>query len=271
MSNNIRELTPFLKWVGGKRWFVQKYLNVFPKEYSRYYEPFVGGGAAFFSLAPPQSVLSDINEEITNLYIVMRDNPLKLKYFMQKHQKNHSSEYYYFIRAKSYSDNIERAARTLYLNRTCFNGLYRVNRSGQFNVPIGTKNNCVYDIDYFEDYSKTLKQSIIRTEDFGIAISRAKEDDLIFADPPYVSTQNQDGFIKYNEKLFTWADQERLLKKLVEARAQGVNIVATNANFNEIKEMYLQKDFNVVEIERCSTVAGNNSKRGVVKELLITS
>lgn len=271
MSEEELEITPFLKWAGGKRWFIQKYKSVFPNEYKDYYEPFIGGGAVLFSLLPQHAVISDINAEITNLYIVMRDNPLKLKDLMQKHQKKHSKDYYYYIRKECYSDCAEKAARTLYLNRTCFNGLYRVNKNKQFNVPIGTKMNCIYDVDFFETYSQILKNSIIRTEDFSVALSRAKDGDLVFADPPYVSTQNPEGFIKYNENLFTWSDQQRLLKDLVEARERGVKIVATNANFSEIKEMYVKTGFNVSEIERLSTIAGKNNKRGIVKELLIIS
>ncbi len=268
MSNNM---TPFLKWAGGKRWFVHKHIDIIPRDFNCYYEPFVGSGAVFFALSPKTAVISDINDELINLFVIMRDHPDELKYHMLEHQHNHSKDYYYYIRSSNFPDNIRKAARTLYLNRTCFNGLYRVNKNGQFNVPIGTKKNCIYDIQKFDCYSKLLKNAIIRKEDFRTSIARAKEGDLVFADPPYVSAKNEKGFIKYNEKLFTWNDQIDLMKILIKAREYGVKIMSTNTNSKELKEMYLQNHFNVYELERNSTVAGNLANRKSVKEILIIS
>lgn len=268
---NDNAITPFLKWAGGKRWLVQKYMEIFPKNFKNYYEPFVGSGAVFFALSPKHAILSDINDELINLFLVMRDFPYELKHHMEIHQQNHSKEYYYKIRETNFSDKIGKAARTLYLNRTCFNGLYRVNKKGQFNVPIGTRQNCIYDIEKFDSYSKALQNTVIKKEDFRTAISRAEKGDLIFADPPYASTRNEDGFLKYNETLFTWNDQLTLFKKLVAARNCGVKIVSTNANSIELRQMYLQEHFKVYKMERNSTIAGKKISRKTVKELLIIS
>ena len=221
---------PFLKWPGGKRWFVKSYLDIFPKDYNNYYEPFLGGGSVFFALQPANGMLTDVNEELINTYVVMRDYPDKLRNIMLQHQQNHCNEYYYIMRNQSYTRTIEGAARFLYLNRTCFNGMYRVNKNGIFNVPIGTRDNCIADIELFEEYAKLLKGMQITTADFEVIIKKAKAGDLIFADPPYAVQKKQDGFIKYNDKLFTWADQERLCRCLSEANERGVYVVLTNVN-----------------------------------------
>lgn len=266
-----KEMTPFLKWPGGKQWFVKHNLEIFPDRFNNYYEPFLGGGAVFFALQPPKAVLSDVNTELINLYACMRDNPQELKRIMEEHQKQHSKQYYYNIRECDYKTDLEKAGRFLYLNRTCFNGIYRVNRQGKFNVPIGTKNNCIYDLDMFEKYSEVLKKIDLISSDFMNVIKNAKEKDLIFADPPYAVRKNQNGFIKYNDQLFKWQDQERLFESLLAARQRGASIVLTNANCREIWEMYKSAGFFLRKISRNSSIAGDVSKRGKTTELLITS
>ena len=149
--------------------------------------------------------------------------------------------------------------------------MYRVNKEGKFNVPIGTKNNCVYDIDLFDEYAQILKEANIFTDDFEKTIAKAKQGDLIFADPPYTVQKSQDGFIKYNDQLFTWNDQERLFNCLKEAKKRGVIIILTNVNCKEIREMYSSDGFFIKDLKRVSTIAGNATKRGVITELLITS
>lgn len=268
---NDEYIKPFLKWPGGKRWFVNKYLKIFPEKYNKYYEPFLGGGSVFFALLPSNAIIADINEELVNLYLIMRDNPNELRKLMETHQSKHSKEYYYHIRASRCCTEIEKAARFLYLNRTCYNGMYRVNRQGDFNVPIGTKSNCIYDIESFEKYSETLRNAEIRVDDFEDIINKAQENDLIFADPPYAAQNNPNGFIKYNDRLFTWKDQERLYNSLLNAKKRGAKVVITNVKCDEVYRMYEAGGFSVKEIERKSSIAGKSSKRGTVKELLITS
>lgn len=266
-----KEMTPFLKWPGGKQWLVRHNFDIFPGRFNNYYEPFLGGGAVFFALQPPKAVLSDINTELINLYACMRDYPQELKGIMEEHQRQHNKQYYYNIRGCEYATNLEKAGRFLYLNRTCFNGMFRVNRQGQFNVPIGTKNNCIYDLDMFEKYSELLKRADIINSDFVNVIENAKEGDLVFADPPYAVQKKQNGFIKYNDHLFTWKDQERLFESLLEAKRRGALIVLTNVNCREVKDMYQSEGFFWREISRISSMAGKASKRGKITELLITS
>lgn len=187
------------------------------------------------------------------------------------HNKLHNECYYYKMRSAQPSDPIDQAARFLYLNRTCYNGMYRVNKSGQFNVPIGTKKNCVYDLDLFDNYSKLLKDVRILTSDFSPVIHATRENDLIFADPPYTIKKNTAGFIKYNEKLFTWNDQVRLHTDLLSAKGRGARIIHTNINCDEIRELYAGSGFYISELSRHSCISGKASGRNIVTELLITS
>lgn len=262
---------PFLKWPGGKRWLIDQLIKMIPDDYIHYYEPFLGGGSVFFAIKPSHATISDINDELINLYIVMRDNPQELKGRMCAHNQLHSEDYYYQTRSVYPSDSIDQAARFLYLNRTCYNGMYRVNKQGQFNVPIGTKNNCMYDIDLFDSYSQMLKGARILKSDFSPVICSAGEKDLIFADPPYAVKKSATNFIKYNEKLFTWNDQIRLHRDLLKAKERGARIIHTNIDCAEIKELYIGSEFYVSELSRHSCISGKASGRNVVTELLITS
>lgn len=265
-------MNPFLKWPGGKRWLTSTIKDIAPQKYSKYYEPFLGGGAVFFSLIPEKAVISDINPELVNLYIVMRDHPIHLKKCLCSHHKLHSESYYYRIRSTLFTDPVEQAARFLYLNRTCYNGMYRVNRQGQFNVPIGTKRDCIYDIELFEEYSEALSNAEISTNDFATTIQQSTSGDLIFADPPYASARKKDtGFLKYNNQLFNWDDQIRLHNTLVSAKMRGVSVILTNANHQEIKDIYTNSGFFIKEVTRVSSIASKVENRTPVSELLITS
>lgn len=264
-------MNSFLKWPGGKKWFVNKFKELFPTNYNNYYEPFLGGGSVFFEIAPHNAILSDINDDLISLFEVMRDSNEDLISRLNQHQNKHSKEYYYSLRKIEPIDKIERAARMLYLNRTCFNGMYRVNKSGKFNVPIGSKVDCLYDINKFDEYSKALKNTVLLRSDFSEVIARTKLNDLIFADPPYTVSHNQNSFIKYNEILFSWEDQLRLLNNLSDAKDRGVNVISTNAYFDKIIDMYEERGFCITKLERHSNLASNISKRRQTEELLITS
>jgi DNA adenine methylase len=267
----INGLPSFLKWPGGKKWLIPQLKDIIPQNFNNYIEPFVGGGSVFFQISPLNAIISDVNNELINLYSVMRDFPQHLLKELETHQKSHNSEYYYNVRAKKYSQSIEKAGRFLYLNRACYNGMYRVNQQGEFNVPIGSKTNFIYDKDRFIDYSNALKKANIFQSDFGEIIQKAKKNDLIFADPPYTIAHNQNSFIKYNEKLFTWEDQKRLLKELFKAKEKGSLIILTNANYKDILDMYSESGFFVTIVKRYCSIAGNASKRNRIEELLITS
>ncbi|HWS28980.1 MAG TPA: Dam family site-specific DNA-(adenine-N6)-methyltransferase [Clostridia bacterium] len=262
---------PFLKWPGGKRWLIANYRHIFPAAYNHYFEPFLGGGSAFFSLMPQQATISDINGELVNTYRVMARKPAQLREKLLQHQEHHSATHYYAVRANVPSDPIERAARFLYLNRTCFNGMYRVNQLGYFNVPIGTKQQFIDDVYLFEEYARILQQAHICTQDFVDTIRGANEGDLVFADPPYTIAHNQNSFIKYNEKLFSWKDQKRLLNALIRARDRGSIIIATNAYYPALKKMYEDNHFYTQALHRFSSISGLADGRGTQEELLVSS
>ena len=267
----VINMKPFLKWPGGKQWLINKYINLFPLKFNSYFEPFLGGASVFFALQPEKAILSDINEEIINLYKVMRDYPEELTKILITHNEKHSEKYYYEIRRQNSKDNISRAARTLYLNRMCFNGIYRVNQKGEFNVPIGTKTNCIYDIDSFSNYSLILKSCEILINDFSVPIQLAKTNDLLFADPPYTSSIQDGCFIKYNDKLFSWDDQLRLHKDLCLAKAKGVHVILTNKDNQEIEDLYKNSGFFIMRMHRQSCIKAKKETTKTVSELFITS
>lgn len=216
------------------------------------------------------AIISDINSDLMEVYLVMRDYSEELKQKLLYHQRNHSKDYYYKVRAMRPRTSVNRAARFLYLNRTCFNGMYRVNCKGQFNVPIGSKKNFVNDVDDFQNYSKLLNNIQILSEDFSVTIGMAKHGDLLFVDPPYAMKEDAH-FLKYNDKLFDWKDQNRLFDCLINAREKGVHILMTNAYCDEIATMYRDANFYVSEETHICSIAGKTDKRKQVKELLISS
>lgn len=270
----VDRLTPFLKWAGGKRWFVARYGRVFPQSFNRYFEPFLGSAAVYFYLRPDEAILSDLNPELINTYNALRNTWRKVYSALAEHSNAHSEAYYYSVRASLPSSSVDRAARFLYLNRTCWNGLYRVNKRGEFNVPIGTKDSVLLDSDDFAGISSQLKDAKIKKVDFEETINCAGFEDLIFVDPPYTVRHNLNGFLKYgflkyNDKIFSWDDQLRLRDALVRADGRGAYIVMTNANHESIREIY--SDFHLASMPRHSVLSGVLHGRGATEELLITN
>src|SRR6266852_6834887 len=270
MSPCFDRCLPFLKWAGGKRWFAARYLDLLPPRFDRYIEPFLGSGALFFALNPPKAVLADLNGDLIETYVAIQKDWKRVSEILDKYQLAHSKEFYYLVRGSRPRSLASRAARLIYLNRTCWNGLYRVNVRGQFNVPMGTKENVVLASDDFCRISRMLRGASLVAADFESIICRARRKDLIFADPPYVTAHSQNGFLKYNEKLFSWDDQVRLMECLDKARRIGVRIVATNADTPSIRRLY-QRSFSICTATRPSVIAASSSHRGTSSELVITS
>ncbi|QVN00482.1 Dam family site-specific DNA-(adenine-N6)-methyltransferase [Pseudomonas rhodesiae] len=270
MNQNLKEkkIEPFLKWAGGKRWLIKARPEIFTETINDYYEPFLGGGAVFFHIAPKTSFLSDKNPALINLYNQIKNNYSLVKAHLENHQLLHCKEYYYAIRSTTFSCPTEQAAQFLYLNRTCFNGLFRVNLKGEFNVPIGTKKSVVFPEENFETISKVLQNSSIITADFEEIIDKAKFGDLVFADPPYTVKHNNNGFVKYNESIFSWEDQERLAHALYRAMRRGVKVISTNANHPSVRLLY-EEHFTILTLDRASVLAGKRSARGETTEILI--
>ena len=263
-------VVPPLKWAGGKRWLVERILRRISIPYSRLIEPFAGSAAAFFALRPSRAILCDNNVELINTYKCIRWNHQRLTSILQRHAHGHCKEYYYSIRSESPSDRFERAARLLYLNRTCWNALYRVNLKGQFNVPIGTKTSVMLPTDDFGLVSQALVDASLKHSDFQLAIREAGHGDLIFADPPYFCTSASGTFVKYTNPAFSWADQERLARSMRAAMARGAHFVLTNADTKALRTLY-ERTGHVSAIDRHSVISGQPKGRRRTTELLWTS
>lgn len=268
---NKSTVAPFLKWAGGKRWFIRNYTELLPTTYNRYIEPFLGGGSVFFHLRPKNALLGDVNSDVIAAYEGLKTNWQFLKRSLQYHQRVHSDNHYYKVRDTVPRDLLQQASRMIYLNRTCFNGIYRVNLNGKFNVPRGSKNKVLFEDDDFEGTSRLLKNANIRLADFEVLINEANKGDLIFADPPYTVRHNMNGFIKYNEKLFSWNDQERLAKALIRAKLRGALIVSTNANHVSIRELYEDEGFHIQPVSRYSSISASAESRKQFEELILLS
>lgn len=262
-------LEPFLKWPGGKRWFANRHLELVPEFSGKYIEPFAGSASLFFALSPKKAILSDVNPELANVYREVKLRHQKVLSLLQEHAARHSDKYYYQVRSENPTGKTERAARFIYLNRSCFNGIYRVNLKGEFNVPKGSKEKIILETDDFAATSKRLRGAKILCRDFEKVIDLAQNDDLVFADPPYTVRHNNNGFIKYNENLFSWSDQERLAAALARAVKRGAKILATNANHSSLVELYSAYGFATQPLSRFSSISGKGGARKMYEELLI--
>ena len=269
---------PFVKWAGGKRQILDKLKQHIPNKYDWYYEPFVGGGALFFELAPKKAVINDSNKELMNVYKVLCDHEkyIKMCKVLNSYEAKHSEEFYYEIRNMDKEKNFNRlsdykkAARTLYLNKSCFNGLYRVNSKGQFNVPFN-KNKKVntYDGENLLTIHMHLNMNDITIEniDFEESVKTAKKGDFVYFDPPYDSDTHT--FNSYTEEGFGKEEQRRLAKVFKELDGRGVYVMLSNHNTLLINELY--KDYNIHIIEAKRSINSKASKRGNVEELIITN
>lgn len=269
-ASPLLPISPFLKWAGGKRWLAKYIQEQIGDVNGRYIEPFLGSGAVFFRLRPKEALLNDANKDLVDTYRAIQQDPELVVRHLTSHHHKHSKEYYYRIRAYAPHCPFRRAARFIYLNRTCWNGLYRVNLSGVFNVPIGTKTSVLLPSDDWERICELLQGAQLFDGDFERVIDQAVQGDLIFADPPYTVKHNYNGFIKYNESLFSWADQKRLSLALLRAKGRGVSILATNANHESVIDLY-KDNFEIHTVERNSVLSGDPKFRGRFQELLIAS
>lgn len=260
---------PFLKWAGGKRWLIKNHPEVFFEDFKGYYEPFLGSGAVLFHLNPKEGVVSDLNADLINCYQCIKEDWKSVKELLSEHSFKHSDEYYYQVRSKVEEDRFLRAAQLIYLNRTCWNGLYRVNRQGVFNVPRGTKNSVILPDDDFKSVSEVLGYVDVVCSDFESSIENAAEGDLVFVDPPYTVMHNKNGFVKYNEKIFSWEDQIRLKCSVKRASERGAKVLVTNANHESVREIYGNGDFVITEKSRASVISGKPGGRGKSSEIII--
>lgn len=271
---------PFVKWVGGKRQLLRQFreLGLYPPEdfnpiTNTYYEPFVGGGAVFFDLLPKNAELSDLNNELVITYNVIKNNVDELIQSLQKHI--YDKEYYLEVRAKKIdnSSDVEVASRFIFLNRTGFNGLYRVNKSGQFNVPFGRYNNPVIcDEDNLRRVSDALQDVTITHQDYKNVLKTAKSGDFIYLDPPYYPINATSSFTSYTAEGFLEKEQTELRDTFLKLHEKGCFVMLSNSDTPFINELYSGLDgITINKITAGRSINSKSSGRGKITEVLVTN
>ena len=273
-------IKPYLKWAGGKRQLLAEIKRHLPKDINNYtyYEPFIGAGAVFFDLQPNKAVINDFNEQLILTYIAIKENVEVLIELLIKHKESNSEEYYYEIRNMDrYQDKfekltyIEKAARLIFLNKTCFNGLYRVNSQGFFNVPYGKfKNPAICEDIVLRQISNYLNSGDIEilTGDFEIAVQNADENSFVYFDPPYHSP-DKNNFTGYQANGFEEEQQERLRNVMIKMTNRGVKCLLSNADTEYIRELYAYGFFEIISVQAKRLINSDAAGRGNVKEVLI--
>lgn len=274
------KIKPFVKWAGGKTQVLSKIHELLPKTYNDYYEPFIGGGALLFDIQPKRAFINDVNCELVSAYNCFQDEVKynKLVELIISHENNHSEEYYYEVRQQDREpgfeslSNISKAARMIYLNKACFNGLYRVNSKGYFNVPSGKKEKVkAYDVQVFEGIKTYFLNNKIEvtSKDFERAVKRAKKDDFVYFDPPYDTFDEQKNFTAYAKDAFGKDEQLRLSEVFKDLNKKGVKVMLSNHNTTLINELY--SEFNITVIAAKRMINSNAKGRGNVEEVIITN
>lgn len=280
------KVKPFIKWAGGKSQILEKIEKELPKTINRYFEPFLGGGAVLLFILqkykPKEVIVSDINQDLVNTYNVIKNNVKELIEYLERYKNKHSEKFYYSIRglespitkklkinvlSDSNFSEIENSARFIYLNKTCFNGLYRVNKENKFNVPLGRyKNPEVYNKNNLLEISKLLKNVKIKCLSYEKIKDLVKKDDFIYIDPPYDQI-NSNSFTTYTDLDFTRKDQEKLKDFFNVLNKKKCKVLLSNSSTDFIKDLY--KEYTIKEIDARRMINSDASKRGNIKEVLI--
>lgn len=265
-------IAPFVRWAGGKTWLIPHLPQIIGNTHiEHYHEPFLGGAAVFFSLDHnKKSYLSDANAQLINAYIQIRDNPdAVIDCFVQF---QNTEDEYYRIRDNFIPASLEEsAAQFIYLNQTSYNGLFRVNRQGRYNVPYGFRRTWHYDTDRILEASEKLQNTRISVGDFEVNKYRIKEHDLVFLDPPYTVSHNNNGFIEYNQNLFSLEDQERLSRLIDYIKQKNAYYILTNAAHEEIRRIFTKDGDRRLELRRNSLIGGRNAARAEISEYIFTN
>lgn len=274
-TTNLKSVT---KWGGGKRQLLPVLHDLIPEDFENYFEPFIGGGAMLFSLAPENAVINDINSDLIEMYRTIKETPEELLELLEKHQENNTKEYYLKIRELDRSDainrlsRVERAARLLYMLRVDFNGLYRVNSKGQFNVPYGRyknpriadRKNIMSVSNYFNHANVTFYNG-----DFEKAVTDVKEHDFVYFDPPYIPLTETAAFTSYTSDGFGLEEQERLRDLFFKLSDKGAYVMLSNSDTPITRELY--KDGNIHSVQVSIAINSKASKRGKVGEVVVTN
>lgn len=264
----------FVKWAGGKTQLLGQFRYLFPKKINRYIEPFLGSGAVFFYIkkhySPKEVILSDINKELINCFRIVRDKPNELIKSLEKHKSRHNKEYYYQMRNKEPKkmSKLERASRLIYLNKTCFNGLYRVNSKGKFNVPIGSyKNPSIVMEKNIREANKLLQGTVLKTITFDKILSLAKSNDFIYFDPPYLPISKTASFTNYTRGSFPENEQKKLADVFEKLNKKGCLLMLSNSYHPLIKKLYSKYRIETVKAGR--VICCDPTKRGKIKEIVV--
>lgn len=270
-------LKPILKWVGGKRQLLLKIMPLIPDNVSVYVEPFVGGGAVLFEYQPKRAIINDYNEELINVYKVIKESPDELIKILITHKENNSKKYFYTIRAvdreENYMEkfsNVERAARTIFLNKTCYNGLYRVNSKGQFNTPYGRyKNPNIVDEQLIYAMSEYFNKNdiTIMNSDYKDALKYLDKDSFVYFDPPYLPISDSSSFTSYTQNGFTFEQQIELKEQCDILHQNGIKFLLSNSDHPFIRDLY--KDYYIKTVHAKRTINSRANKRGEIKEVLV--
>ncbi len=262
---------PFVKWAGGKTKLLSSLMALVPAQYDRYVEPFVGGGALFFEISPCNALLSDSNTELINCYKIVRDKPSELIDCLSSMVVN--EENFYVIRkmATETLTDLQRAARLIYLNKTCYNGLYRVNKNGQFNTPFGKYTKVrLFDKGSLMAASQALQTAIVEENDFeSILLKQVGVRDFIYLDPPYPSVGRYSDFKRYTKRFFDEDEHRRLAKAVHEIDSRGCKFILSNAKHPLVNELYSK--FRKIDVEAPRYINCQGENRGGVPELIITN
>ncbi|MDU1911097.1 DNA adenine methylase [Fusobacterium sp.] len=267
-------VAPVLKWVGGKRQLIPEITKLLPKKITKYYEPFLGGGALLFHIQPEKAVINDLNEELINCYNIIKKEPIKLIKSLKKHKNN--SEYFYKIRELDRTNeyinltDVEKASRIIYLNKTCFNGLFRVNSSGEFNSPFGKyKNPKIVDeitIKAMSDYFNNNHIEIYST-DYKKALKGIRKGNFVYFDPPYDPVSDSSNFTGYTKSGFSKQEQIELKKLCDQLNKKGIKFLLSNSATDFIKELY--KEYYIESVNAKRNINSCKDGRGNIEELLI--
>jgi len=266
----IDKAKPFLRWAGGKNWLV-KHLDklLSTKGFNNYHEPFLGGASIFLSVNPTKKAyLSDLNRELIDTYSTLKIDPEDIIKVLKTYKN--TEDFYYKLRDREYKDPIKQAARFIYLNQTSFNGIYRVNLKGKYNVPYGHRTKDFLEADKLRLVSFRLKKATLSHGDFAISKRRIKKGDLVFLDPPYTVSHNDNGFIKYNQKLFSLDDQKRLSDLIDFIKTKNAYYILTNAANRTIEELFDKGD-RLFKKNRANLIGGTNAERGQTTEYVFTN
>lgn len=263
-----KKAQPFLKWAGGKKQVIPSLSELIPKSFNQYIEPFVGGGALFFYLQHNNSIIGDSNEEIINCYKIVRDNVEELISVLKCY--HYDKDLYYQVRGELPECNIKRAARTIFLNKTCFNGLFRVNKKGQFNVPFGKyKNPIICDTDRLIACSKALQGVNILHNHYIETLKYARSGDFLYLDPPYQPISKYSDFKRYTKDFFYEKDQIQLVQEVKRLVSIGCHVIVSNSDCEFIRSIYTDYKETTYQVEVNRHINKNPEGRTGIKELII--